>query len=95
MFWCHAIGTLNYLTVFVGNLSLLKFSVFQIPLSLKLYLSPLLFMTINHRLKIELDLQSLFGFHVHICTHWLRPATATPPPPAFGRIYEGAIGQPK
>jgi hypothetical protein len=29
-------------------------------------------------LNMELDLQSLFGFHVHSCTHWLRPRT--PPP---------------
>jgi hypothetical protein len=38
-----------------------------------------------HRLNMELDFQSLFGLHVHSCTHWLRP-----------RIYEeGAIGQPR
>ncbi len=28
-------------------------------------------------LNMELDLQSLFGPHVHSCTHWVRP----PPPP--------------
>jgi hypothetical protein len=28
---------------------------------------------------------------VHSCTHWLRPRN--PPPPAFGLVYEGAIGQ--
>ncbi len=44
-------------------------------------------------LSMELDLQSLFGLHVHSCTHWLRPRN--PPPPAFGLIYEGAIGQPR
>jgi hypothetical protein len=27
-----------------------------------------------HRLNMELDLQSLFGLHVHSCTHWLSPA---------------------
>ncbi len=50
-----------------------------------------------HRLNMGLDLQSLFGLHVHhmhSCTHWLSPATP-PPPPAFGLIYEGAIGQPR
>ncbi len=26
-----------------------------------------------HRLNMELDLQSLFGLHVHSSTHWLRP----------------------
>jgi hypothetical protein len=31
-----------------------------------------------HRLNIKLDLQSLFGLYVHMCTHWLRPRT--PPP---------------
>jgi hypothetical protein len=46
----------------------------------------------GNRLNMELDLQSLFGLHVivHSCTHWLRPHT-----PAFGLIYEGAIGQPR
>jgi hypothetical protein len=29
---------------------------------------------------------------VYSCTHWLRPCNS-PPPPAFGLIYEGAIGQ--
>jgi hypothetical protein len=42
---------------------------------------------------MELDLQSLFGLHVHGCTHWLWPLN--PPPPAFGVIYEGTIGQPR
>ncbi len=41
-----------------------------------------------HRLNIELDLQSLFGLHVHSCTHWLRPRN--PPPPAFG-LYTRAL----
>jgi hypothetical protein len=27
----------------------------------------------HHRLNMELDLQSLFGLHVHSCTHCLRP----------------------
>ncbi len=26
----------------------------------------------RHGLNMELDLQSLFGLHVHSCTHWLR-----------------------
>ncbi len=42
----------------------------------------------SHKLNMEVDLQSLFGLHtsrdVHSCTHWLRPA--------FGLVYEGAIG---
>ena len=33
----------------------------------------------------------LFGLHVHSCTHWQRHRH----PPAFGLIYEGAIGQPR
>jgi hypothetical protein len=41
-----------------------------------------------HRINMELDLQSLFGLRVHSCIHWLRD-------PAFGLIYEGAIGQPR
>jgi hypothetical protein len=32
---------------------------------------------------MELDLQSLFGLHVHSCTDWLRLRN---PPPAFGLI---------
>ncbi len=34
----------------------------------------------NRRLNMELDLQSLFGLHVHSCTLWLRPHN---PPPEF------------
>jgi hypothetical protein len=53
----------------------------------------------NHRLNMELDVQSLFGLHVHRCTHrGCDPATPPPPPPPpppFGLIYEGAIGQPR
>jgi hypothetical protein len=48
----------------------------------------------SHRLNMELDLQSLFGLHVHSCTHWLRPPQL-PPSHAFGLIYEGAIGKAK
>ncbi len=33
------------------------------------------------------------GNFVHSCTNWLRPRN--PPPPAFGLIYEGPIGQPR
>jgi hypothetical protein len=29
---------------------------------------------------MELDLQSLFGLHVHRRTHWLRPRNSPPPP---------------
>jgi hypothetical protein len=47
----------------------------------------------NHRLSMQLDLQSLFGLHVHSCIHCLRPRN--PLPPAFGLKYEGAIGQPR
>ncbi len=34
----------------------------------------------NHMLNMELDLQSLFGLHVHSCTHWLRPRNRDPYP---------------
>ncbi len=44
---------------------------------------------------MELDLQSLFGLHVHSRTYWLRPHTPLPPSSPFGLIYEGAIGQPR
>jgi hypothetical protein len=48
----------------------------------------------GHRLNKELDLKSLFRVHVHSCTHWLRPRNLSLSP-AFGLIYEGAIGQPR
>jgi hypothetical protein len=48
---------------------------------------------VTYRLNIELDLRSLFGLHVHSCTHWLRARNL--PPPAFGLKYEGAIGEPR
>jgi hypothetical protein len=34
-----------------------------------------------HRQNMGLDLQSLFGLHVHSCTHCLRPRTPLPPSP--------------
>ncbi len=34
----------------------------------------------NHRLNMELDLQILFGLHVHSCTHWPRPRNPPLPP---------------
>ncbi len=43
---------------------------------------------------MEFDLQSLFGLHVHRCSHWLRPRNP-PLPSTFVLMYEGAIGQPR
>ncbi len=39
---------------------------------------------------MELDLQKLFGLHV---LYSLAETPQAPPPPAFGLIYENAIGQ--
>ncbi len=41
---------------------------------------------------MELDLQSLFGLHVH---SWIGRDPAIPPPPHLGSniLYEGSIGQ--
>ncbi len=45
------------------------------------------FIVKNHRLNMELELQSLFGLHVHSCTHWLRPwLRPRIPPPLSPRI---------
>ncbi len=41
----------------------------------------------NHRVNMELDLQSLLGLYVYSCTHWLRPSY---PPSPFGLIYKDA-----
>jgi hypothetical protein len=53
----------------------------------------------NHRLNMELDLQSLFWPLCTAVPHWQRPRNRSPqplpPPPAFGLKYEGAIGQPR
>jgi hypothetical protein len=52
----------------------------------------------EYRLNTELDLQSLFGLHLHSRTHHsLRPRNSPPPlpPSPFGLIYECAIGQPR
>jgi len=43
---------------------------------------------------MELDLQSFFELHVSATLIVWEPATP-PPPPAFGLIYEGVIGQPR
>jgi hypothetical protein len=38
---------------------------------------------------MESDLHSLFGLHVHSCTHWLRLRNhARPPPPFWAHIRE-------
>jgi hypothetical protein len=50
--------------------------------------------TSEHWLNMELNLQSLFGLHVHRCTHWLRPSNTPPPLPHLGSC-ECAIGQPR
>jgi hypothetical protein len=42
---------------------------------------------------MELDLQSLLGSCVHLYS--LAETSQLPPPPAFGLLYEGAIGQPR
>ncbi len=42
----------------------------------------------NHRLNIELDLQSLLELHVHSCTHCLRPP-ASPTPSHLGSYIRG------
>ncbi len=47
----------------------------------------------QHRLNMDIDLQSLFRL---LCTAVLTGwDPATPLPPALGLIYEGAIGQPR
>jgi hypothetical protein len=51
----------------------------------------------NHRLKwlnMEFDLQSLFGLHVHSCTHWLSPRNS-PSHPHLGSYTRALFGQPR
>ncbi len=48
---------------------------------------PLSINMLEHRINMKLDLQSLIGL---LCTD---ETPHLPPPPAFGLIYEGAIGQ--
>ncbi len=52
---------------------------------------------LQHRLKMELDIHSLFELHVHCAQLYSLAETPQPPRPplAFGVIYEGAIGQPR
>ncbi len=38
------------------------------------------------RLNMELDFQSVFGLHVHSCTHWLRPRNPPPSPRIWAHI---------
>ncbi len=37
------------------------------------------FIIYSHKLNMELDLQSLFGLHMHSCNYWLRPRNPLPP----------------
>ncbi len=43
----------------------------------------------EHRLNME------FMCIVRSYTHWLRPRNFPPQPPAFGLIFEDAVGQPR
>jgi hypothetical protein len=47
----------------------------------------------NHKLKIELDLQSLFGLLCITAVLYSLAETLQLPPPAFGLKDEGAVGQ--
>jgi hypothetical protein len=47
------------------------------------------FLTHNHWLNMELDLQCLFVLHVYSCTHWLRRRT----PPLSPRILAHIRGR--
>ncbi len=53
----------------------------------RIYTNIVLYTVRQHRLNTEIDLQSLFGLHVHSGTHWLRLCNL---PPEFELIYEGA-----
>jgi hypothetical protein len=46
---------------------------------------------LSHRLNMELDLQSLFGLHVHSCTRWLKTRNPPPHPPARGGYWWAKI----
>jgi hypothetical protein len=49
-------------------------------LSIDLYCPPIFGCTVvPHELNMKLELRSLFGLHVHSCTHWLR--LRNPPTP--------------
>jgi hypothetical protein len=45
--------------------------------------------SILYKLNMELDPQSLFGLHVHSCTHWLRPRNPIPPYPRIWAHIRG------
>jgi hypothetical protein len=76
---------------FVGSMSDVQTQIQKVLLSMKRHAFPFIvkFLAINHRLNMELDLRSLFVLLLYSFTHWLRPRNS-PPPLAFGLIYEGA-----
>jgi hypothetical protein len=49
---------------------------------------------VQHRLNMGIRSPKFIWAPVYSCTHWLKPRDS-PPPPAFGLIYEGAVGQPR
>ncbi len=51
----------------------------------------------NHRLNMEVDLQSLFGLHVTWCAqlYSLAETSHLPPPPAFGLVLRGRYSSAK
>jgi hypothetical protein len=47
----------------------------------------------EHKVKYGVRSPKFIWDTVYSFTHWMRPRN--PPPPSFGLIYEGAIGQPR
>jgi hypothetical protein len=43
-------------------------------------------MASNHWLNMALDLQGLYGLHVHSCTHWIRPRNSLDTPRIWAHI---------
>ncbi len=62
---------------------------FILRLFVRVHLHPVIILYAG-RLNMELGLQSLFGLHVHSCTHWLRPRhTPYPPTPSIWALIRG------
>ncbi len=96
-FWCFASKWIMWNQAFFRFLANKIFASIQISLPKRKWGRTLMLNNRNyrvpHRLNMDLDIQSLFW---RLCTAVLIGwEKATPPSPAFGLIYEGAIGLPR
>ncbi len=88
----HRISMAPDLQVYLGSMCTVAMPEFIDPVFARTSLKRSFSMSENERFGLVFAKTGSINSGTVLCTHWLRPHP--PPPPAFGLIYEGAIGQP-